>query len=66
MKRIVGIAIGLLYVLLSTLAFVTSRGGWQAGHQDLGFWWGVVGTLLGIAALGAIVGTWIHTRPTEP
>jgi len=65
MKIFVGIAIGVLYVVLSALAFGTSRGGWLAGHSDLGFWWGVIGTLLGIAAIGAMVGTWLHTRPTE-
>ncbi|MFC1660881.1 hypothetical protein ACFL3S_05420 [Gemmatimonadota bacterium] len=65
MKRIVGIGIALLYALLSGLAFRSSKGGWAAGHSDLGFWWAVIGTLLGIAGLGALLGSWIHTRSAQ-
>lgn len=65
MKLIVGIAIGVLYLVLATLAFNVSAGSWEAGHADLGFWWSVVGALLAIAALGAVGGTWIHTQPSE-
>jgi hypothetical protein len=63
MRMILGIAMGVLLAVLSWLAFGTSRGGWAAGHDDLGFWWAIIGTLLGLAALSALVGTWIHTRP---
>ena len=65
MKRIIGLFIGVLYGGLSGLAFMNSSSGWSAGNSDFGFWWAVVGTLLGIACLGALVGTWVHTRPTE-
>jgi hypothetical protein len=65
MKLIVGIAIAALYALLSGLSFMNSTGGWAAGHSDLGFWWAVIGSLLGIAGLGALIGTWFHTRPAE-
>lgn len=65
MKRLVGIVLGLLWAVLSGLAFRESSGGWSAGHTDLGFWWGVVGALLGIASLGILVGSWLHTRPSE-
>ena len=65
MKLIIGIVIAALYVVLSGLAFNTSNGGWAEGHGDLGIWWAVIGTLLGIAALGALLGTWFHTRPSE-
>jgi hypothetical protein len=65
MKRIVGTIIAALYAVLSGLAFTTSNGGWAEGHADLGFWWAVIGTLLGIAGLGALFGTWIHTRPAD-
>lgn len=63
-KMIFGIAIGVFYAVLSGLAFGTSRGGWAAGHDDLGLWWAVIGTLLAIAGLGALLGTWVHTRPS--
>jgi hypothetical protein len=65
MNRIIGIAIGVFYGFLAGLAFLTSSSGWAAGHGDLGLWWSVIGTLLGIAGLGAFIGTWIHTRPAE-
>ena len=65
MKRIVGILIGVFYAVLSGLAFTTSTGNWSLGNSDLGIWWSVIGTLLGIASLGAILGTWFHTRPAE-
>ena len=65
MKRIAGIFIGVFYVVLVTLAFGQSSQGWQAGNADLGFWWSVIGTLLGIAGTGAVIGTWLHTRPVE-
>ena len=63
MKLIVGLLIGALYLTLSFLAFRHSSGGWDAGHSDLGFWWAVIAALLAVAGLGAIVGSWIHTRP---
>ena len=65
MKLIIGILIGVFYAVLSGLAFRTSGGGWAAGHADLGLWWSVIGTLLGIACLGVFLGSWMHTRPTE-
>jgi hypothetical protein len=65
MKLIIGIVIGLLYLVLSGLAFRSSGAGWNAGHGDLGFWWAVIASLLGIAGLGALLGSWIHTRPQE-
>ena len=65
MKRIIGIVIGVFYAVLAGLALRTSSGGWAAGHGDLGLWWAVIGTLLGIAGLGAVLGSWVHTRPSE-
>jgi hypothetical protein len=65
MKLIVGILIGVLYAILAFLAFRVSSGGWAGGHPDLGFWWAVIGTLLGIAGLGALIGSWVHTRPSR-
>lgn len=65
MKFLVGIVIGVIYAVLVGLALNQSAQGWQAGQADLGFWWTVIGTLLGIAGLGAVIGTWLHTRPAE-
>lgn len=65
MKRVLGIVLGVLWAVLAGLAFRESSNGWAAGHSDLGFWWAVIGTLLSIAGLGILVGSWIHTRPAE-
>jgi len=64
MKFFVGIGIGVLYAVLVTLALTHSTRSWQAGNADLGFWWAVIGTLLAIAGLGAVIGSWLHTRPS--
>jgi Na+/proline symporter len=65
MIRTIGIVIGVFYAVLSWLAFTSSVQNWFVGNSDLGLWWAVIGTLLGIAALGAIFGTLSHTRPAE-
>ena len=65
MNRMIGIVIGAFYAVLSWLAFTSSTGNWFVGNSDLGLWWAVVGTLLGIAGLGALLGSWFHTRPAE-
>ena len=65
MKRIIGIVIGVFYAVLAGLAFTTSTGNWSDGNSDLGLWWAVIGTLLSVAGVGALLGTWLHTRPAE-
>ncbi|NNM04045.1 MAG: hypothetical protein HKO65_02995 [Gemmatimonadetes bacterium] len=65
MKRFIGIAISVFYGILAALAFTSSARNWFLQNSDLGLWWAVIGTLLGIAGLGAILGTWFHTRPVE-
>ncbi len=65
MKLIIGIVLGAFYLTLVGLAAGTSAGAWEAGNADLGFWWGVIGALLAIAGTGAVVGTWVHSRPSE-
>lgn len=62
MKLAIGIHIGLFYLFLGYLAYLESSQGWTAGHSDLGFWWAVIAGLLGIAGLGAAIGTWRHVR----
>ena len=65
MKFMIGIGTGVFYAILVGLAWSQSSQGWQAGHADLGFWWAVIATLLGIAGAGAVIGTWLHTRPAS-
>jgi hypothetical protein len=65
MTRTIGILIGVVYAVLAGLAATVSIQGWFEGNGDLGLWWAVIGTLLGIAGLGAILGTWSHTRPAD-
>ena len=57
--------VGVVWLGMSILAFRNSSAGWDAGHSDLGFWWTVIAGLLAIAGLGALIGTWIHTQPTN-
>lgn len=65
MNRILGIAICVIYAALAALAFTSSARNWSLENSDLGLWWAVIGTLLGIASLGAFFGTMFHTRPAE-
>jgi hypothetical protein len=62
MARIFGLAVGVVWIGFAVIAFSRSAQGWSAGATDLGFWWGVIGTLLAVAAGSALVGTLIHTR----
>ena len=56
--------VGVLYLFLAFGALGRASAGWDAGYSDLGVWWTVVAGLLTIAALGALIGTWIHTQNT--
>jgi hypothetical protein len=60
--KLIGYLIGIVWLGLAYGAFRTSSAGWSQGHSDIGFWWAVIGTLLAIAALGAMVGTAVHSR----
>ena len=64
MKRILGMGVGVVYLVISFAAFSRARSGLAEGHGEIGFWFSVVGTFLFIAALAAIIGTWIHTQRT--
>jgi hypothetical protein len=57
MSRLIGFLIGVLWLVFAYMAFRSSAEGWAQGHSDLGFWWAVIGSFLGIAALTALVGT---------
>lgn len=61
MKRILGMGVGVLYLVIAYGAYSRARAGMDAGQGDIGFWWTVIAVLLTIAALGALIGTWIHT-----
>ncbi len=65
MIRIIGIGIGAVYAVLTGLAFTSASQNGVVGNSDLGLWWAVIGTLLGIAGLGVLIGTWFHTRAEE-
>ena len=63
MGRIFGILVGIVWLVLASVAFRYSAAGWSANASDLGFWWTVIGVFLTLAAGGALLGTWLHTRP---
>ncbi len=63
MKRVIGMGIGILYFGIAYGALSRANAGWAAGYEDIGFWWTVIAVLLSIAATGALVGTYLHTRP---
>lgn len=65
MKRILGMGVGVIYLGIAFGAFFRASAGWSAGYNDLGFWWTVIAVILAIAAGGALIGTWIHTRRAE-
>ncbi|GMR13208.1 MAG: hypothetical protein BMS9Abin29_1411 [Gemmatimonadota bacterium] len=65
MKRVIGIAIGVAYLGITAFALNYAIVKWREGHADIGFWFTVIAVLLGIAGVGAIVGTWLHTSETE-
>ncbi len=65
MTRVLGITVGVGILVLAGFAWGDSVAGWSAGHSDIGFWWAVIATFLTIGGLGAVIGTWLHTRPVE-
>jgi len=66
MTRILGMGVGAIYLVIAFGAFRRATAGWSEGHSDLGFWWTVIAVLLTIAALGALIGTWLHTQRRAP
>jgi hypothetical protein len=63
MGRIFGFLVGIVWLVFASVAFKYSAAGWGMEASDIGFWWGVIGVLLALAAGGALVGTWLHSRP---
>lgn len=64
MKKALGFLAGFGLLALAAAAARTASLGWGGGHTDVGFWWTVIAGFLGIAGLGAVVGTAIHSRRT--
>lgn len=62
MNRIFGFVVGLVWLVLAAKAFEYSAAGWRASASDIGFWWGVIGVFLTLAAGAALLGTWLHAR----
>ena len=62
MNRIFGYVVGILWLGLAFMAFQNASAGRAAGQEDVDFWWTVISVILAIAAVGALVGTTIHTR----
>ena len=62
MKRILGMGVGVIYLGIAFGALTRAKEGGATGYSDVGFWWTVIAVLLTIAALGALIGTWIHTQ----
>ena len=65
MKKVLGFLAGLFLLSLAAGAARTASIGWGGGHSDVGFWWTVIAGFLTIAALGALVGTAIHSRRVD-
>ena len=65
MNRIIGMGIGVIWLGLAFISLTKANAGWATGYEDIGFWWTVIAVLLTIAAGGAIIGTWIHTQPSQ-
>ncbi len=65
MKKALGFLAGLFLLALAAKAFQTASIGWSGGHGDVGFWWTVISSFLGIAGAGALIGTAIHARKTD-
>lgn len=63
MKKILGILAGIGLAVLAVISLRRAAGGWDVGFSDVGFWWSVITFLLTVAAVSAIVGTVLHSRP---
>jgi len=64
-ERAFGMGVGVAWLGMAYGAYRNASLGWDAGHSDLGFWWTVIAGILAIAGFSALIGTWIHTRPSE-
>lgn len=65
MKTVLGVVVGLFLSVMAFGAFRTASGGWSGGRTDMGFWWTVIASFLTIAAVSAVAGTLIHSKPQD-
>lgn len=61
MKRIIGIGVGLVIMVISAVALRAGHAGRLQGFEDIAFWWTVVGVLLAVASMAAIIGSILHS-----
>lgn len=62
MNRIFGYFIGVVWLVLAYGAFQRGAAGAALGQDDVRLWWSIIAGILTIAALGALIGTTIHSR----
>lgn len=62
MNRIFGYIVGLVWLGLAWGAFQRGANGRAMDQADVGVWWTIIAGLLTIAALGALIGTTLHSR----
>ncbi len=63
MSRILGIVAGLVIGGFAVLAYRNAAEGWSLGQTDVGVWFTIIAGFLSIAAVVAVVGTILHSRP---
>lgn len=57
-----GMIVGVLWLAMAFTCLVSAGRAYANARNDWGLAWGLIGSLLLIAGLGAIVGTWWHQR----
>ncbi len=57
-----GIIVGLLWIAMAATCIVSGLRGYANDRGDWGLAWTMIGTLLLVAGLAAIAGTWWHQR----
>lgn len=65
MNRIFGYFIGVVWLVLAYGAFQRGAAGRALDQADVSLWWTIIAGLLTIAALGALIGTTIHSRADQ-
>ncbi len=62
MKALFGLPFFVLWLVFAFIAFRYASAGWSNDHPDLGLWWAIIASLLAIAAVGALIGGYLHNR----
>lgn len=61
-----GVVVGLLWIAMALTCIVSGVRGYANDRGDWGLAWTLIGTLLLVAGLAAIIGTWWHQRRVLP